>query len=84
MAKADGVVDADGEYMQLLQSTLGSEVDKFFNRNCSADSTASPDAQLETGALQCPVHIAEEVIQEVSHCKFSKLRPSFNTNVFNL
>lgn len=69
MAKIEGVVDADGEYMQMLQTTLASEVDKFFNRNCSADTSATTTiVELEPDGGQCPVTIAEEVIQEVRNC----------------
>lgn len=65
-------METEGEYMQMLQTTLASEVDKFFNRNCSADTTtatatATSDVELEPRTVQCPVSIAEEVIHEVKN-----------------
>jgi len=66
VVKVDGIQEIDGEYMQLLQTTLASDVDKFFNRNAGEYSIAISGVMLDDGITQCPVNIAEEVIQEVS------------------
>ncbi|XP_053393809.1 uncharacterized protein LOC123523670 isoform X2 [Mercenaria mercenaria] len=60
-AKVETGSEGDGDYMQMLQTTLASEVDKFFNRDCGEDTTVV----IATENTNCPVSIAEEVINEV-------------------
>ncbi|XP_060551159.1 uncharacterized protein LOC132712748 isoform X2 [Ruditapes philippinarum] len=60
-AKVETGNEGDGDYMHMLQTTLASEVDKFFNRECGENATIS--IITENGA--CPVTVAEEVAHEV-------------------
>ncbi|XP_052777323.1 uncharacterized protein LOC128214740 isoform X2 [Mya arenaria] len=71
IAKIDG---PEGEYIQLLQTTLASDVDKFFNRECGdASSVTSGGSLLEAVTSGLALHggpqgintLNEEVIHEV-------------------
>ncbi|KAL4236676.1 Grainyhead-like protein 2 [Mactra antiquata] len=60
--KGENGQEVDSDYMQMLQTTLASEVDKFFNRDCGEDSTSV----IEVNDSNCPVSIPDDVIHEVS------------------
>ena len=53
-----------GEYIELLQTTLASEVDKFFNDNGEISTANLP-------GNEDPETLAGEVIQEVSTVNFT-------------
>lgn len=75
--KVESGTEGDGDYLQMLQTTLASEVDKFFNRDCGEDTTIT----IAAGDNHCPVSIAEEVISEVKNFDVKTFWHLFKWNI---